>query len=149
MKPLIIFILVLQSLSGWSQSISNDTTKNSDRFKSIEEILQGSIKINKVTFNLKFLLRALPDNGWFLQLNRDSTFEYIHWSGWGESEGTVLEKGKYNITNNLIKLESNKSNSELTSGTYFIVTSHTNRIDNNITIDCVESDSKIYCLYHK
>lgn len=141
MKFGFIFSFLFLSLSTWSQST------NPLHFKSLEEILSGSESITKETFDLKFLLRALPDNAWFLKLNKDSTFEYIHWSGWSETGITVLEKGSYSITDNLIQLKSDKSLSELASRSFYILTSDTKEIDNNITIDCVESDSKIYCLY--
>ena len=148
MKLLIILILLLP-LKIFGQSSSKDTVTDNLQFKSIEQIHKDSKKITDETFDLKFLLRALPDNGWFLKLNKDSTFEYIHWSGWGEPDGTILEKGKYSINNNLLKLESEKENSELKNIEFYLVTSQADTIDNNITIDCAKDGEQIYCLYHR
>lgn len=148
MRPLIILILLLP-LKIWGQSSSKDTITDNLQFKSIDQILKDSKGITDVTFDLKFLLRVLPDNGWFLKLNKDSTFEYIHWSGWGEPGGIILEKGRYSINDNLLKIESEKKNSELKNIEFYLVISQSDTIDNNITIDCVRDDELIYCLYHK
>ena len=148
MKLLTILLLLLP-LKIWSQTSSKDTLADDLQFKTIEQVLEGSKKITSETFDLKFLLRALPDNGWFLKLNKDSTFEYIYWSGWGEAEGTVLEKGKYSIKDNLLSLESEKRNSQLKTTEFYLVTSQTESIDNNVTIDCQKNGELIYCLYHR
>ncbi len=146
---LFTILLILLPFKIWSQPSSKDTLIDDLQFKTIEQILESSKKIPAETFDLKFLLRVLPDNGWFLQWNKDSTFEYIHWSGWGESEGTVLEKGKYSIKDNLLNLESEKSDSELKNIKFYLVTSQTVSIDNNISIDCQKSDELFYCLYNR
>lgn len=148
MKLLPILILLLP-LKIWSQTSSQDTLSDDLSFQTIEQILENSKKITSETFDLKFLLRTLPDNGWFLKLNKDSTFEYIHWSGWGNADGTVLEKGKYAIKNNSLNLTSEKRNSALKNSKFYLVTSHTELIDNNITIDCQRNGELIYCLYNR
>jgi hypothetical protein len=146
---LFTILLILLPFKIWSQLSSTDTLIDDLQFKTIEQILENSNKITAETFDLKFLLRVLPDNGWFLKLNKDSTFEYIHWSGWGESEGTVLEKGKYSIKDNLLNLESEKSDSELKNIEFYLVTSQTASIDNSISIDCQKNDELFYCLYNR
>jgi hypothetical protein len=146
---LFIILILLFPLKDWGQSSSNDIVMDNLQFKSIEQILKDSKKIDDETFDLKFLLRVLPDNGWFLKLNKDSTFEYIHWSGWGEPDGVILEKGKYAINNNLLQIESEKKNSELKNLEFYLLTSQTDAIENNITIDCLRDGEQIYCLYHR
>ncbi len=147
-KIIIIFFMFLY-FSGRAQSISADTIQYTPIFKSLEEVLEYSEIINDETFDLKFLLRVLPDNGWFLKLKKNSSYEYIHWSGWGEPEGTVLETGQYSIKNNRLTLKSDSEKSELFSSIFYLVTSGTNEVDNNLNIDCEEYASKIYCLYKK
>ena len=146
---LLTILVILLPLKIWGQTSSKDTLTDILQFKTIEQILKNSKNITSETFDLKFLLRVLPDNGWFLKLNKDSTFEYIHWSGWGETEGTILEKGKYSIKNNLMKLESEKKYSELKNIEFYLVTSQNDTIDNNITIDCEKDGDLLYCLYHR
>lgn len=150
MKRIVIILnFLFLSLTCLSQSnLDNDTTSTVE-FKSLKEILAASNIIDNETFDLKFLIRVLPDNGWFLKLNKDSSYEYIHWSGWGDSDGTILEKGKYEISKNKIELHSDHKKSELGKTRFYLLTSESNEIDNNITIDCVETKSKIYCLYQK
>ncbi|MDX2360893.1 MAG: hypothetical protein QNK23_08815 [Crocinitomicaceae bacterium] len=149
MRLIIILSTLLLSLTCRGQSTDNDREINSDEVKTIEEILQASEIINQETYDLKFCLRVSMDNAWYLKLNIDSTYEYIHWSGWGNSEGTVIEKGKYNISNNLIELKSDNGNSRLESRVYFLITSNSEDIDNRYNIDCAEGDLKTYCLYWK
>jgi hypothetical protein len=146
---LLAILVILFPLKIWGQASNNDTLKDDLQFKTIEQILENSKKITSETFDLKFLLRTLPDNGWFLKLNKDSTFEYIHWSGFGNSEGTILEKGKYSIKDNLLNLESENRDSKLKNIEFYLVTSLTEAIDNNITIDCEKEGDQIYCLYHR
>ena len=150
MKRIVIILnLILFSLTCLSQTnVDSDTTRTS-KFKPLDEILAVSDTIDNQTFDLKFLIRVLPDNGWYLKLNQDSSYEYIHWSGWGDSDGTILEKGKYEIKKNKIKLHPDIKKSELAKAQFYLVTSETNEIDNNITIDCLETASKTYCLYQK
>lgn len=128
--------------------MDNDTITTS-KFQSLNELRAVSDIIDDETFELKFLVRVLPDNGWYLKLNKDSTYAYTHWSAWGDSDGTILEKGKYEIVKNKIKLYPHKKKSELAKSQFYLVTSESNEIDDNITIDCVETESKIYCLYQK
>jgi hypothetical protein len=146
---LFAILVILLPLKIWGQTLSKDTLTDDLQFKTIEQILEKSKNITSETFDLKFLLRVLPDNGWFLKLNKDSTFEYIQWSGWGESDGTVLERGRYSIKDNLLNLESEKRNSELKNINFYLVTSLTGAIDNNMTIDCEKEGELIYCLYHR
>lgn len=146
MKLLAILIILLP-LRILGQLSNKDSLSNNLQFRTVEEVLKDSEKITSKTFDLKFLLRALPDNGWFLKLNKDSTFEYIHWSGWGET--TILEKGTYSIQDNLLKIVPKKKNSDLKNIEFYLVTSQTDAIDNNITIDCVKDGGHFYCLYHR
>lgn len=146
---LLIIILLLSPLGVWSQSSVEDTVQDSLPFYSVEQILKDSKNITDETFDLKFLLRSLTDNGWYLKLNKDSTFEYIHWSGWGPPEGTILEKGKYTIHNNLLKIESEKSSGALKNMEFYLATSQTDSMDNNLTTDCVRDGELFYCLYHR
>jgi len=136
-------------MTAVGQNTADTDSISTMQFRSLEEVLSSTEIIDGETFELEFLIRALPDNGWFLRLKKDSSYEYVHWSGWGDSIGTVLEKGKYEISKNLIKLNPDKKKSELESNDFYLVTSATNEIDNNIIIDCTESDSKVYCLYKK
>jgi len=144
-----ILAFLILSLTSKGQSTADSDTVSTMQLKSLEEILPLSDTIDNETFELKFLIRVLPDNGWFLKLKNDSSYEYIHWSGWGDSDGTILEKGRYEILKNKVKLIPDKKKSELESSDFYLVTSVTNEIDNNITIDCTELDSKVYCLYKK
>lgn len=45
-----------------------------------------------------FTLRVLPDNAWNLELNRNNTYKYLHWSGFG-GKPTVLDSGTYSFDN--------------------------------------------------
>ncbi len=147
--PIIQIVFLLMPIGMWCQTGVKDSLTDNYPFKSIEQILKDSKKINNETFDLKFLIRVLPDNGWFLKLNKDSTFNYIHWSGWGESDGTIIEKGTYTIIDNRLKLKSNIRKSDLKNIKFYLITSQTDSIDNNITIDCVKDRETIYCLYRK
>lgn len=124
-------------------------TKSNGISMPLKKAINESLRIDGVTFDLKFLLRSLPDNGWFLKLNMDSSYEYIHWNGWGDSDGTILETGKYVIKNNRVKLKPDQKKSDLDSITFFLLTSKSMGPDNHIYMDCVESNSQIYCLYQK
>ncbi len=148
-SSIVLLSILLLPMKMGCQTLRADTLSDSSIFKSAEQIVQNSRKITNETFDLKFLLRALPDNGWFLKLKKDATFEYIHWSGWGESEGTILETGTYSILNNLVLIRSTSGNSELENREFYLVTSPTDSIDNNATIDCVREKESIYCLCHK
>ena len=143
---ILTFLILSITCQGQTKDIDSVSTME---FKSLEELLAVSETIDNETFELKFLIRVLPDNGWFLKLRNDSSYEYIHWSGWGEPDGTILETGKYEISKNQIKLIPDKKKSELESADFYLVTSTTNEIDNNITIDCEELNSKVYCLFKK
>ncbi len=143
---ILTFLILLITCQG--QKRDNDSVSTMG-FKSLEELLVVSDTIDNETFELKFLIRMLPDNGWFLKLRNDSSYDYIHWSGWGEPDGTILETGKYEISKNKIKLIPDNKKSELESANYYLLTSAKNEIDNNITIDCAELNSKVYCLYKK
>jgi hypothetical protein len=145
----LLFLLLVFPLEIWGQMSSEDTLTNDLQFLSIEQILEHSKKISSETFELKFLVRSLPDNGWFLKLNKDSTYEYIYWSGFGEPEGTILEKGNYSIKNNRLKLVADKKKSQLKNSKFYLVTAATDAIDNNCTIDCVKDGKVTYCLYHR
>jgi hypothetical protein len=148
MKQIVTILnLFFLSLTCLSQTNTDGDSTTKGEFKSLSEILSLSDTIDNQTFELKFLIRVLPDNGWYLKLNQDSSYEYIHWSGWGDSDGTILEKGKYEISKNKIKLHPHGIKSELAKTQFYLVTSETNEIDNNITIDCIEVESKTYCLY--
>lgn len=138
--------LLLFSFTCYSQDDTDNDSIVSLFFKSVDELLPQSEVIDNETFDLRFLIRVLPDNGWYLKFNKDSTYEYVHWSGFGDPEGTILEKGKYEISKNKVKLYPPQKKSGLGSIDFYLVTSPTDEIDNNITIDCVESESKIYCL---
>lgn len=142
-------IMILLPLVSWGQTSSKDSITDNFPFRTLEQVLQDSEKISSKTFELKFLLRSLPDNGWFLKLHKDSTFEYIHWNGWSESEGIILEKGVYSIQDNLLTLVPEYENSDLKKIEFYLVTSQTDAIDNNITIDCVQDIGLMYCLYHR
>jgi hypothetical protein len=148
-QKMIIYPMLILIIGCKTQEVRLNDKRDSKSQKSIENLMQSSEIINAQTFDLQFTLRVLPDNGWFLKFQKDSTYEYIHWSGWGNSEGTILEKGIYNIEMNQIKLNPKGIKRELTSRVFFIFTSISNEIDNNITIHCTESDSITYCLYQK
>jgi hypothetical protein len=45
-----------------------------------------------------FTLRTLPDNTWYLELKKDNTYKYLHWSGFGGNP-TVLDSGTYSLEN--------------------------------------------------
>ncbi len=145
----LLFLLLVFPLEIWGQMSSEDTLTNDLQFLSIEQILENSKKISSETFELKFLVRSLPDNGWFLKLNKDATYEYIYWSGFGEPEGTILEKGNYSIKNNRLKLAADKKKSQLKNSKFYLVTAPTDVIDNNFSIDCVKDGKVTYCLYHR
>lgn len=145
----VIFTMLLFPALLHSQSIVRDTIDSSDPFMPVENLLESSEKINGETFELKFLIRSLPDNGWFLKLHKDSTFEYIHWSGWGEPAGTILEKGTYTIQDNMLQIVSDKKNSELKKTEFYLITSHNASIENHITVDCAPHNGIMYCLYHR
>ncbi|MEM9022395.1 MAG: hypothetical protein AAGB22_01545, partial [Bacteroidota bacterium] len=54
-------------------------------------LLQAFQPVFSQRVHLKFMLRAMPDNSWSLELNRNDTYTYSHWSGFG---GTyVLDSG--------------------------------------------------------
>jgi hypothetical protein len=80
---LIIVLMLLFPEYSSGQSTQQDTLTDLDLFFNIDTLLKSSETINDTTFNVKFSLRVLPDNWWFLQLKKDGTFEYVHWSGWG------------------------------------------------------------------
>jgi len=56
-----------------------------------------------------FVMSFLPDNSWNLKLNKDFSYLYEHWSGFGESP-TLIDSGKYKIEDGKIKFESIKNN---------------------------------------
>jgi len=138
---------MLLSFEALGQSTISDTTDSFKHFQSLEELLPSSRAIHNETFDLKFLIRALPDNGWFLQLNEDSSYEYIQWSGWGEPEGQIIETGSYNIIHNKLILKSFNAESQLDGLTFSLITSEARDIENHINVDCVEKNAQIYCLY--
>lgn len=147
MKQIIIILnFTLLSISGFSQTNTNNDTII--KFKSFDEILSESDIIDNQTFDLKFLIRSLPDNGWYLKLNKNGTYEYIYWSGFSDSDGTILEKGQYKISKNKIKLRADKKRSKLRRIKFYLVTSQTTMLSSYIiTHHCVEKNSKTYCLY--
>lgn len=151
MKQVITLLsLFFLSLTCISQTNTGNDTTTQKEFKSLSEIIALSETIDNETFDLKFLIRVLPDNGWYLKLNKDSSYEYIHWSGWGDSDGTILEKGRYEVSKNKIKLHPDKKiRSALAKTQFYLVTSESNEMDNHITYNCAEAESKMYCLYQK
>ncbi|MFK7786557.1 MAG: hypothetical protein AB8B56_15660 [Crocinitomicaceae bacterium] len=148
-QTIITLTLFLLSFTCLSQTNTDNDEATTSSFKSFNELLSESDIINNETFELKFLIRVLPDNGWYLQLHNDSSYEYIHWSAWGESDGTVLEKGEYEIRKNKIKLHSNEKKSELSKCRFYLLSSESNKVKSNITIDCAGTETKIYCLFKK
>ncbi len=149
MKYLFVLAIFLLPSISWSQAKSPSETKKSNNSKALTKHLRKSQVINGETFDLEFIIIRLPDNSWILKLNKDSTFEYIHWSGWSDSDGDVLEYGEYKIKNNLLELKSNEIDSKLNSSIYYIIATKTDKIDGLIQVDCTESASKTYCLYVK
>ena len=143
-KPYYLILLLL--IGCKSHTIDTRDKLENKRQKRIEVLLKSSQPISNQTFDLKFLLRVLPDNGWFLELRKDSTYEYNHWNGLGRPEGTILENGKYSIENNKIKLHPEGSKNELGSSIFYLIISANDEIQNPFSINCVEPDSVTYCL---
>ncbi len=108
-----------------------------------------SYKDTLITYDIQFVLRSLPDNGWFLKLNKDSTYEYIHWSGWGPNEGEILEKGEYNIKNKILVLKPKTKYKELKTRKFIFIEKGKNEVEDYKKIDCKESEGQIYCLSKK
>ena len=133
MKTTFFLLLSFVTISGWSQ-----TTKTT-------EILQHSEAIDGQRFELKFVFKTLPDNSWYLQLKKDGTYAYIHWSGFDKDAGTVLESGKYVIVENVVQLTPDKSSGELAK-TYLLVTTPTHEIADVRRIGSAEANGKTYCL---
>ena len=133
-----------------SESIASEKENYDQLFHfsspNIQTLLAASKPIHDQTFKLKFLLRVLPDNGWFLKFYNDGHYEYIHWSAWRDDGGLILEQGAYTITNNRILLEPDSDESEFTHYTFYLVTTKED-IDNNFSIDCKDSNGTTYCLY--
>jgi hypothetical protein len=98
---------------------------------------------------VKFSLRVLLDHWWFLQLKKDGTFEYIHWSGWGPKEGNVLDKGTYSIHTNKLELQSENADSDLEKFNYYLIMSQSQKTGQPLSIDCVEHRKRTLCLYRK
>lgn len=144
---LLAMLVILLPLKIWGQVSNKEPLTDNPPFKTIEQLLENSVKITSETFDMNFLIRALPDNGWFLKLNKDATFEYIHWSGYGSPEGTILEKGNYSITDNLLHLESENNKSDLEHIQFYLVSSQTEWIDDIISVDCQKNGELFYCLY--
>ncbi|MGB1243503.1 MAG: hypothetical protein ACPG49_13330 [Chitinophagales bacterium] len=67
-----------------------------------------------------FPMRALPDNLWQLELYKDNTYKYVHWSGFGGS--TTLDYGQYSLSNTKLHLDSKIRNNEkgLPLSDYFV-----------------------------
>lgn len=133
-----------------TESIADEKEKYNKRLHifspSVRTLLEASKPLHQKTFKLKFLLRVLPDNGWFLQFYKDGHYEYVHWSGWSDHDG-IIEQGFYTIENNQVILQSDTEESEFTYYTFYLITSDSKEIDNNISIDCQEHKGTNYCLY--
>lgn len=54
------------------------------------------------TIKQSFILRALPDNGWVLNFEKNGEYEYHNWNSY--SGGTIIEKGNYKFHKGLISL---------------------------------------------
>ncbi len=119
----------------------HDEINQKQNLNSVESILNNSEKINNQTLDIKFRLRILPDNVWILELKSDSTYEYSHISGWGNGS---VEKGTYEIKNNLLLFKSTNDDSDLSSKSFFIIVYKA--VEDESFIDCVNKDSKTYCL---
>jgi hypothetical protein len=128
-------------------SSGQETTITSlDSYVSNEDLIKTSLPLNNTYIEVEFLLNALPDNGWFLKLHKDGTFDYIVWSGWGPSEGVNLEMGTYTITKNQLKLKSNNAQSKIANSDYFIAVSATDLTEKTMLRRWIEYDSKFYCM---
>lgn len=126
--------------------ICHGQTRSSTREQVLKELLEKSAVIDGEYYDLEFVLNILPDNHWYLKFKKDSTYEYIHWSGWGEAEGTILEYGKYSIRKNKIKLMTTKKDEDLIGRKFYLFSLNEN-FEERIFADCVESGSMHYCLY--
>jgi hypothetical protein len=115
-------------------------------YPSIQTLLEASKPLHNETVKLKFPIRVLPDNGWFLKFYTDGHYEYVHWSAWRDDGGYILEHGSYSIDHNRILLAPKSEESEFKHSTFYLVTT-TEYIDNNITIDCKKWKGTTYCLY--
>jgi len=145
MKLSIAIITILLAIGCKGQSYEIDTLD----FQPNDSIFQASEIIDKKTFSLEFRIRVLPDNFWFLKLNKNSTYEYFYLSGFGGPKETILEEGRYEITENLIRLHPNDKESDLNDRELHIYTSNSTKPGDNVFIDCVKKKSKYYCLYQK
>ncbi|MFM9983612.1 MAG: hypothetical protein ACKVOK_00165 [Flavobacteriales bacterium] len=140
-----LIFLAISNCSGQDQN-SKDSILSLHPIP-IESLLASSDTIHHKSFNFKFLIKVLPDNFWYLKLKKNGTYQYIHWSGWGDSDGDVIEEGKYVIDHNQLLLTSRNQDSQLAGYKLYLFTSVSNNIDNNFNIDCVERKSRVYCLY--
>lgn len=139
-----IFTFLILSLTAVGQN-----TTDTDSVSTIQKVLSLSDVIDGETFNLEFHFRALPDHAWFLRLRKDSIYEYVHWSGWGDPEGTVIENGKYVISKNQLRLIPNKEKSRLMSTVFYLAAFKKKEVEKIDAIDCQKLRSKVYCLYLK
>ncbi len=78
---------------------------------------QVNTKINKV--NAQFLLNSDLDNGWYMKLNKNKTYQYKHWNGFLD-DSYVLDEGKYAIVGDKITFFSLKGDSSFHNKTNYI-----------------------------
>jgi hypothetical protein len=66
-----------------------------------------------------FILKVLPDNSWTLQLKKNKTYQYTHWSGFSDKQG-IIDKGTYTIDGDKLILKSTHAEKALDGKTYYI-----------------------------
>ncbi len=94
-------------------------------------------KNETINDTIRFTMRVLPDNGWFLTLYPDSEYKYVHFSGFSGIK--IIETGSYTIENKHIIFNSRDNESEFSSMNYYIYKAPKKG-------KYIEDKSKKYCL---
>jgi len=103
--------------------------------------------INNEFLKISFNIRSLPDNFWYVELHKDGTYEYKYWSGWGNSEGEILEKGTYEIRENKIYTVTQKKDKNFSLNKLYIFQTQNQKEEN--CPECIFDRTNKYCLTKK
>jgi len=147
---IIIFILAFISCKTKYNSSSSVYVKDGTLTECKKKVQLKPIKTNKINnefLEISFNLRLLPDNLWFVEFHKDGTYEYKYWSGWGNSEGEILEKGTYIIRDNKIHTKTQKKDKNFSFNNLYIFQTQNQKEEN--CPECIFDRTNKYCLTKK
>lgn len=107
-------------------------------------LIKNSNQVNRISENVIFNYRVLPDNLWYLDLNPDLTYKFKYFSGFTTGV-VIIEEGVYELESSKLKLKPIGQDSDLLEETFILILNNEIRESHNYILDRKEK----YCLINK